>query len=33
MSFPLAVLFERVLNGDRLVHQELIIHLFDGGVR
>lgn len=33
MAFALAVLFESVLNGDSLVHEELAIHGFDGCIR
>lgn len=33
VSFALSVLFKRVLHRDGLVHQELTVHRFDGGIR
>ena len=32
VSFALAILFEGVLDGDGLVHEELAVHGFDGGI-
>lgn len=33
MAFALSILFEGILNRDALVHEELVVHSLDGGIR
>lgn len=33
MSFALTILLEGILDGDGLIHEELAVHRFNGGVR
>jgi hypothetical protein len=33
MSFTLSILLERILHGNGLIHEVLVVHRFNGGIR